>query len=215
MYHQYGSIRATGAGTRAAGDRDRCRAGAAAAGLRGRRSGDARGRLLRAPTDRGAAPPSLRARAAVAQEDQSSPSFAGAGPGPADDGPLQEALGPFANGVMGHESEASPTASDAVSQREAAGDEYPCVVRFLHDDKECGRIIGKGGGRIKEIRAVSNASVQLTKGTSLYPGTKCACARLRRGRGADGHRQTRPRPGHRSATRPRQPTLSRPMSNKP
>ena len=166
---------------------------------RGRRSGDARGHLLRTLTDRGAIPPSPRARAAVAQEDQSSPSFAGASPGPADDGPLQEALGPFANGVMSYESEASPTASDAVSQREAAGDEYPCVVRFLHDDKECGRIIGKGGGRIKEIRAVSNASVQLTKGTSLYPGTKCACARLRRGRGLQ---PCAPDPGARAPSSP-------------
>lgn len=50
--------------------------------------------------------------------------------------------------------------------------EFACIVRFLHDDKECGKIIGKGGGRIKEIRSVSKASVQLTKGTSLYPGTR-------------------------------------------
>ena len=69
------------------------------------------------------------------------------------------------------------------------------MVRVLHDDKECGRIIGTGGGRIKEIRAVSNASVQLTKGTSLYPGTKCACARLRRGRGAAAGAAARARSG--------------------
>ena len=91
---------------------------------------------------------------------------------PTDNGPLPDELDEtFVNGVI-QESELSPSASDApVSQRD--GDEHACVVRFLHDDKECGKIIGKAGGRIKEIRAISNASVQLTKGTSLYPGTKC------------------------------------------
>ena len=91
---------------------------------------------------------------------------------PTDDGPLPDKLDEtFVNGVI-QESDLSPSASDApVSQRD--GDEHACVVRFLHDDKECGKIIGKAGGRIKEIRAISNASVQLTKGTSLYPGTKC------------------------------------------
>ena len=62
---------------------------------------------------------------------------------------------------------------DRIPEIDDCETEFACIVRLLLDDGECGKVIGKGGSRIKEIRAQSTAGVQLTKSTSLYPGTKC------------------------------------------
>lgn len=48
-----------------------------------------------------------------------------------------------------------------------------CIVRMLLDDRECGMVIGKSGFRIKEIREISEASVQLTNSIARYPGSTC------------------------------------------